>query len=202
MWTARDACATRNRPILDVAGRLWLEGRHGPRARSAGPLRPEDDVLRARTDHRPARGTDGGDPSSAATRSRITATATLDPEPHARRGARGDGARAFQSIKRVSGRAPRGWRSPAAEISPITMPMLVEYGFDYSSNFFDDDSPYLHTVGGQARRRSSNCPSAGCSMTPPSSSIRSCCPAAPCRRRRPCSRPGRASSTCSTPRTA
>ena len=57
--------------------------------------------------------------------------------------------KAYQSIKRVSGRAPRGWRSPAAEISPITMPMLVEYGFDYSSNFFDDDSPYLHTVEGQ-----------------------------------------------------
>ena len=54
----------------------------------------------------------------------------------------------FQSIKRVSGRAPRGWRSPAAEISAITMPMLVEYGFDYSSNFFDDDSPYLHDVDG------------------------------------------------------
>lgn len=55
----------------------------------------------------------------------------------------------FQSIKRVSGRAPRGWRSPAAEISPVTMPMLVEYGFDYSSNFFDDNSPYLHTVAGK-----------------------------------------------------
>jgi peptidoglycan/xylan/chitin deacetylase (PgdA/CDA1 family) len=54
-----------------------------------------------------------------------------------------------QSIKRVTGRAPRGWRSPAAEISPITMPMLVEYGFDYSSNFFDDDSPYLHDVDGR-----------------------------------------------------
>ena len=46
-------------------------------------------------------------------------------------------------------RAPRGWRSPAAEISSITMPMLVEYGFDYSSNFFDDDSPYLHDGRGQ-----------------------------------------------------
>jgi len=54
----------------------------------------------------------------------------------------------YQSIRRVSGRVPRGWRSPAAELSPITMPMLVEYGFDYSSNFFDDDSPYLHTVDG------------------------------------------------------
>lgn len=53
------------------------------------------------------------------------------------------------SIKRVSGLAPRGWRSPAAEISPITMPMLVENGFSYSSNFWDDDSPYLHDVGGK-----------------------------------------------------
>jgi peptidoglycan/xylan/chitin deacetylase (PgdA/CDA1 family) len=58
----------------------------------------------------------------------------------------------FQSIRRVSGRAPRGWRSPAAEISPITMPMLVEYGFDYSSNFFDDDSPYLHDVEGRCTK--------------------------------------------------
>ena len=57
--------------------------------------------------------------------------------------------RGFQSIRRVTGRAPRGWRSPAAEISAITMPLLVEYGFDYSSNFFDDDSPYLHTVDGR-----------------------------------------------------
>ena len=55
----------------------------------------------------------------------------------------------FQSIKRVSGRAPRGWRSPAAEISAITMPLLLEYDFDYSSNFFDDDSPYLHEVDGK-----------------------------------------------------
>ncbi|MDN2580253.1 polysaccharide deacetylase [Aquibium sp. ELW1220] len=55
----------------------------------------------------------------------------------------------YDAIKRVAGHPPRGWRSPAAEISPITMPMLVEYGFDYSSNFFDDDSPYLHMVEGR-----------------------------------------------------
>src|SRR5262245_1061447 len=41
--------------------------------------------------------------------------------------------RGIASIKRVSGRAPRGWRSPAAEISAATMPMLVKFGFDYSS---------------------------------------------------------------------
>ncbi|MEP9372386.1 polysaccharide deacetylase [Mesorhizobium sp. KR1-2] len=55
----------------------------------------------------------------------------------------------IEAIQRVTGRKPRGWRSPAAEISAVTMPMLVEYGFDYSSNFFDDDSPYLHTVEGK-----------------------------------------------------
>lgn len=55
----------------------------------------------------------------------------------------------IESIVRASGRKPRGWRSPAAEISDITMPLLVEHGFDYSSNFFDDDSPYIHTVGGK-----------------------------------------------------
>jgi peptidoglycan/xylan/chitin deacetylase (PgdA/CDA1 family) len=58
----------------------------------------------------------------------------------------------FESIRRVAGRPPRGWRSPAAEISAITMPLLVEYGFDYSSNFFDDDSPYLHAVDGAPTR--------------------------------------------------
>lgn len=53
----------------------------------------------------------------------------------------------IESIRRVTGSSPKGWRSPAAEISKITMPLLVEHGFAYSSNFFDDDSPYLHTVG-------------------------------------------------------
>ncbi len=55
----------------------------------------------------------------------------------------------IEAIRRVSGRKPRGWRSPAAELSAISMPLLVEHGFDYSSNFFDDDSPYLLTVAGR-----------------------------------------------------
>ena len=60
--------------------------------------------------------------------------------------------RGIEAIEKASGRKPRGWRSAAAEISPVTMPMLVEYGFDYSSNFFDDDSPYIHTVEGKKTR--------------------------------------------------
>lgn len=56
------------------------------------------------------------------------------------------------AIERVSGRRPRGWRSPAAELSAISMQLLIEHGFDYSSNFFDDDSPYLHSVDGRATK--------------------------------------------------
>ncbi len=55
----------------------------------------------------------------------------------------------FEIIKRVTGKPPAGYRSPAAEFSAITMDLLLEYGFGYSSNFFDDDSPYLHVVNGQ-----------------------------------------------------
>jgi peptidoglycan-N-acetylglucosamine deacetylase len=57
--------------------------------------------------------------------------------------------RGIEAIEKATGRKPRGWRSPAAEVSPATMPMLLEYGFDYSSNFFDDDSPYLLEIDGR-----------------------------------------------------
>ncbi|MCB5410766.1 polysaccharide deacetylase family protein [Pseudogemmobacter faecipullorum] len=57
--------------------------------------------------------------------------------------------RGFEAIRRVTGQAPKGWRSPAAELSDISMDLMLEYGFEYSSNFFDDDSPYLHVVKGR-----------------------------------------------------
>src|SRR6266508_2498437 len=52
-------------------------------------------------------------------------------------------------IQRVTGRKPVGYRSPAAEFSAITLKLLQEYGFGYSSNYFDDDSPYLHVNDGK-----------------------------------------------------
>ncbi len=51
-------------------------------------------------------------------------------------------------ITRMTGRKPVGYRSPAAEFSPHTLRMLRDYGFGYSSNYFDDDSPYLHRIDG------------------------------------------------------
>lgn len=57
--------------------------------------------------------------------------------------------RGIESIVRATGQKPRGWRSPAAELSPISLPLLIEHGFTYSSNFFDADSPYLLEVEGR-----------------------------------------------------
>jgi peptidoglycan/xylan/chitin deacetylase (PgdA/CDA1 family) len=69
---------------------------------------------------------------------------TLTPEQE-----REEMEKGFEIIKRVTGRAPRGWRSPAAEFSAITLKLIQEYGFSYSSNFFDDDSPYLLEIDGK-----------------------------------------------------
>ncbi|MCC7284521.1 MAG: polysaccharide deacetylase [Acetobacteraceae bacterium] len=52
------------------------------------------------------------------------------------------------AVERATGRKPRGYRSPAAEFSAITLGLLKEYGFSYSSNFFDEDSPYLLEIDG------------------------------------------------------
>lgn len=57
--------------------------------------------------------------------------------------------RGMDVLTRITGQRPRGWRSPAAEFSAITLDLVQEYGFDYSSNFFDDDSPYLLEIRGQ-----------------------------------------------------
>jgi peptidoglycan/xylan/chitin deacetylase (PgdA/CDA1 family) len=58
-------------------------------------------------------------------------------------------ARGFEAIRRATGQAPRGYRSPAGEFSPITLGLLQQYQFGYSSNFFDDDSPYLLEIDGK-----------------------------------------------------
>ena len=55
----------------------------------------------------------------------------------------------IEIIQRVSGRKPAGYRSPAAEFSKITLQLIKEYGFQYSSNFFDDDLPYLLEIDGE-----------------------------------------------------
>ena len=69
---------------------------------------------------------------------------TLTPEEE-----REEMERGIEAIRRATGQRPRGWRSPAAELSPISLGLLRQYGFRYSSNFFDDDMPYLLDVEGE-----------------------------------------------------
>lgn len=68
---------------------------------------------------------------------------TLTPEEE-----REEMERGIEIIQRVAGYRPSGYRSPAAEFSKITLPLLKEHGIGYSSNFYDDDSPYLHVLNG------------------------------------------------------
>ncbi len=50
----------------------------------------------------------------------------------------------IQAIETLTGQRPVGYRSPSWDFSPQTLALLREHGFLYSSNFMDDDGPYLH----------------------------------------------------------
>lgn len=51
--------------------------------------------------------------------------------------------RGSEAILRATGSYPVGYRSPAAEFSPHTVDLLLEFGIRWSSNRFDADTPYL-----------------------------------------------------------
>lgn len=53
-------------------------------------------------------------------------------------------ARSVEIVERTTGRRPRGYRSPAWELTEASVPLLRKYGFLYSSNMMDDFHPYLH----------------------------------------------------------
>ena len=60
--------------------------------------------------------------------------------------------RGIESIVRVSGKQPLGYRSPSWDFSPHTLSLLEQHGFKYSSNMMDDDAPYLHSIDGRRTR--------------------------------------------------
>ena len=55
----------------------------------------------------------------------------------------------IESIVRATGKKPLGYRSPSWDFSPHTLPLLQQYGFQYSSNLMDDDAPYIHQIDGK-----------------------------------------------------
>ncbi|WP_108661121.1 polysaccharide deacetylase family protein [Acuticoccus kandeliae] len=56
--------------------------------------------------------------------------------------------RAIDAIRRVSGMAPRGYRSPAWDLSPVTLDLLLKHGFTYESSLMGHDHhPYYARNG-------------------------------------------------------
>ena len=56
----------------------------------------------------------------------------------------------IESIRRIIGRPPEGYRSPAADLSPHTLELLLERNFSYDSSLSGNDlSPYYCRIGDQ-----------------------------------------------------
>lgn len=56
--------------------------------------------------------------------------------------------RANESIKKISGRYARGYRSPSWDLSPHSVRLLLEHGFTYDSSMMGDDyTPYYARQG-------------------------------------------------------
>jgi peptidoglycan-N-acetylglucosamine deacetylase len=53
------------------------------------------------------------------------------------------------ALERVADVRPRGYRSPAWELTPETFELLLEHGFAYDSSCMGDDRPYLEEAGGR-----------------------------------------------------
>jgi len=60
--------------------------------------------------------------------------------------------RGIACIRRVTGQTPMGYRSPAADLSPKSVSLLVEFGFLYDSSMMANDfTPYYCRVGDEMR---------------------------------------------------
>ena len=60
---------------------------------------------------------------------------------------RTDFIRAYETLKRIVGHAPRGFRSPAADISMECWSLLAEYEFAYDSSLMTRELPYTCGIG-------------------------------------------------------
>ena len=52
--------------------------------------------------------------------------------------------RSIEVIRRSTGSPPAGYRAPSWAFSDVTLGLVVDTGFTYSSNFMDADQPYIH----------------------------------------------------------
>ena len=57
-----------------------------------------------------------------------------------------------ESLRRITGQAPRGYRSPAGNTGPNTLDLLIDQGFVYDSSLVGHDEPYWMTSPQSGRR--------------------------------------------------
>ena len=55
--------------------------------------------------------------------------------------------RGIQILGDLTGHAPKGYRSPSWELSPVSLELLARHGFLYDSSMMGDDAPYLLNSG-------------------------------------------------------
>jgi peptidoglycan/xylan/chitin deacetylase (PgdA/CDA1 family) len=55
--------------------------------------------------------------------------------------------RGFAALESIGAPRPRGYRSPAWEVTPETFELLVDARFLYDSSFMSDDRPYIERHG-------------------------------------------------------
>lgn len=78
--------------------------------------------------------------------------AHIDPSQQTPDEERRDTERALAALHAVGVR-PTGFRSPSADLSAITLPLLEEYGFRYDSSLMADDfTPYRPRIGDRVSR--------------------------------------------------
>lgn len=59
--------------------------------------------------------------------------------------------RGIESLRRITGVVPRGYRAPAGNVGPNTFPLLLQYNFLYDSTLMADELPYWVEVEGVGR---------------------------------------------------
>ena len=80
--------------------------------------------------------------------------AHVDPAGQSELEERRDMERALEALERI-GIKPKGYRSPSAAFSEITLPLLVEYGLSYDSSLMADDfTPYQPRLGDKVSQHS------------------------------------------------
>lgn len=52
----------------------------------------------------------------------------------------------LEALKRTVGVVPKGYRSPAGEVSPMLFELLKKHDFLYDTSLMDDINPYRHTM--------------------------------------------------------